>query len=34
MRGKENRHHGNYSDYHLHSRDRVFVGAPVNVAGL
>ena len=27
MRGKENRHHGNYSDYHLHSRDQVFVGA-------
>ena len=27
MRGKENRHHGNYSDDHLHSRDRVFVRA-------
>ena len=27
MRGKENPHHGNYSDDHLHSRDRVFVGA-------
>ncbi|MBH73631.1 MAG: hypothetical protein CMM57_08215 [Rhodospirillaceae bacterium] len=25
MRGKENRHHGNYGDDHLHSRDRVFV---------
>lgn len=27
MRNKDNRHHGNYSDDHLHLRDRVFVCA-------
>ena len=27
MRGKENWHHGNCGDDHLHSRDRVFVRA-------
>lgn len=27
MRGKENRHHGNNSDDHLHSRDRAFIRA-------